>query len=378
MNMIQSSTDAPVYAIGLMSGTSADAIDAVLLRTDGVTAPRLVAHQVTPYPADIRRQVLSLYEPAEEELDRLGHLDQALGRLFAQAALAVMARGGMSAAQIQVIGSHGQTVRHRPPHFTMQIGNPFVIAAETGITTVANFRPADMARQGEGAPLTPLFHQALFAEAGKRVAVVNLGGIANLTALSGDETPLLAGDTGPANSLLDLLAERTSQGRQNYDPDGAQAAQGQVDAPALQWLLAHPYFRRPLPKSTGREAFGAAYLQQFLQAFPGLSPLDCFATLSQLTAATVATACVQALGAPPHRLIVCGGGAKNKDLTHRLQKALPSSQIVDSSTLGVDADTLEAQAFAWFAVRTLRRLPSSLPGATGARMPAILGAVHPV
>ncbi|MEO5339767.1 MAG: anhydro-N-acetylmuramic acid kinase [Magnetococcus sp. MYC-9] len=366
------------HAVGLMSGTSADAIDAVLLRTDGETPPQVLAHRVTPYPAEIRRRVLSLYEPGADELDRLGTLDTELGHLFAQAALAVIRRGGMATAEVQVIGSHGQTVRHRPPHFTLQIGNPFVIAATTGVATVANFRPADMARHGEGAPLVPLFHQVLFAEAGQRVAVVNLGGIANLTALSGDPTrPLLAGDTGPANTLLDLWAEQTSQGLQNHDRDGAQAAQGRVVERALAWLLAHPYFDRPLPKSTGREMFGLPFLQEFLRRFPDLSQADCFATLSQLTVRTVADACRQALSPFPHRLILCGGGAKNKELVRRLQKELPETRLLDSAQLGVDADTLEAQAFAWFAVRTLRGLCSSLPGATGARSPAVLGAIHP-
>ncbi|MBF0401494.1 MAG: anhydro-N-acetylmuramic acid kinase [Magnetococcales bacterium] len=361
-----------------MSGTSADAIDAVLLRTDGIAPPQVLAHAVTPYPAEVRRQVLSLYEPGADELDRMGQLDQTLGQLFAQAALAVIQRGGMVPTQVQVIGSHGQTIRHRPPHFTVQIGNPFVIAAETGITTVANFRPADMARCGEGAPLTPLFHQALFAKAGQRIAVVNLGGIANLTALSGDPaSPLLAGDTGPANTLLDLLAALTSDGRETHDRDGGQAAQGSVHPDALAWLLAEPFFRRPFPKSTGRELFGLPFLQRFMQAFPALSVVDCFATLSALTVRTVAMACRQTLAPAPHQLILCGGGTKNRELVRQLQQELPESQILASDALGVDVETLEAQAFGWFAVRTLRHLPSSLPGATGAREAAVLGAVHP-
>ncbi len=365
-------------AVGLMSGTSADAIDAVLLRTDGIAPPQVLAHAVTPYPPEVRRQVLSLYEPSVGELDRLGQLDQTLGQMFAQAALAVIERGSLTPDQVQVIGSHGQTVRHRPPHFTLQIGNPFVIAARTGITTVANFRPADMARQGEGAPLTPLFHQALFAQAGQRVAVVNLGGIANLTALPGNpDQPLLAGDTGPANTLLDLLAEMTSQGRQTHDIDGEQAAQGRVDESALAWLLAQPFFQRPFPKSTGRELFGMPFLQQFLKSFPNLGKADRFATLTALTVRTVADACRLTLAPAPHRLILCGGGVKNKEIRRQLQKELPESVIMESAALGVDADTLEAQAFAWFAVRTVRHLPSSLPGATGARESAVLGAIHP-
>lgn len=377
--MIHPSIPDTLYAVGLMSGTSADAIDAVLVHTDGIAPPRVLAHGVTPYPSSVRRQVLSLYEPGETELDRMGDLDNTLGELFAQAALAVIQQGGRDPASVQVIGSHGQTIRHRPPHFTLQIGNPFIIAALTGITTVANFRPADVARQGEGAPLTPRFHQALFAKAGQRVAVVNLGGIANLTALSDDPAqPLLAGDTGPANTLLDHLAELTSHGLQTCDRDGAQAAQGRVHHDALDWLLAHPFFHRPFPKSTGREEFGLPFLHRFLEAFPALRVVDCFATLSALTARTVALACRQTLAPAPHQLILCGGGTKNKELTRLLQKELPETAVLESADLGVNAETLEAQAFAWFAVRTLRHLPSSLPGATGAKEPAILGAIHPV
>lgn len=368
----------PLNAVGLMSGTSADAIDAVLVRTDGVAPPQVLAHTTTPYPEEIRQQVLALYAPGDDELERMGRLDHALGDLFAQAALGVMQQGGVSPQQVDVIGSHGQTVRHRPPHFTLQIANPFVIAAVTGVTTVANFRPADMAQHGEGAPLTPLFHQALFSRPGERVAVVNLGGIANLTALPGTpEQPLLAGDTGPANTLLDLLAAETSQGRENCDRDGAQAARGRVDAPALDWLLAHPFFSRPFPKSTGREVFGRAFLRHFMQTFPQLAPDDCFATLSALTVRTVADGCRRLLAPAPHRVVLCGGGVKNREMWRQLQQELPDSRIEESAALGVDADTLEAQAFAWFAVRTLRHLPSSLPGATGARIPAILGAIHP-
>ena len=402
-------THGDMYAVGLMSGTSADGIDAVLLHTDGITPPQMLASHVTPYSTEIRQQIVSLYKPSVGELDRMGMLDHRLGEIFAQAALAVIQKAGLTPQHVQVIGSHGQTVRHRPPQwsqslsveersihlsslawpegwpsFTLQIGSPFVIAALTGITTVANFRPADMVRQGEGAPLVPLFHHALFAaphttgRSGERVAVVNLGGIANVTALPADpQLPLLAGDTGPANTLLDLYAEWTSQGIDSCDRDGQLASQGQVDDVALQWLLDEPYFKRPLPKSTGRELFGSAFLQRFLHRFPHIDRVDCFATLSELTVRTIADACRQILAPAPHRLILCGGGAKNKEIFKRLQKQLPDSEIIDSAVLGVDADTLEAQAFAWFAVRTLRHLPSSLPGATGANAAAVLGAIHP-
>ena len=365
-------------AIGLISGTSADAIDAVLVQTNGQDRPQLLAALEHPFPADVRRQILTLQNPGANELDQMGALDQALGELFAEAALAVCRQVGFPLTQVRVIGSHGQTVRHRPLKFTLQIGNPFVIAARTGITTVADFRPADMARGGEGAPLAPLFHQQLLGIPEERVAVVNLGGIANITALPSNPThPLIAGDTGPANSLLDLLAERSSQGQASCDLDGAWAAQGQVEPTALSWLRDHPYLPLPYPKSTGREAFGRDLLDRFVNQFPDLSNMDRFATLTEFTVCTVADACRQLLPPTPQQLILCGGGSKNRYLVRQLQRALPDCQISDSTQHGIDANTLEAQAFAWFAVRTLKGHPSSVASVTGAIESAVLGAIHP-
>ncbi|MBF0192748.1 MAG: anhydro-N-acetylmuramic acid kinase [Magnetococcales bacterium] len=368
----------PRIAVGLMSGTSADGIDAVLVRTDGETAPRLLAELEHPFPDELHHRILALYQPDTGELDRMGALHRELGERFAEAALEVCRRGGLSMERVDVIGSHGQTVRHRPPLFTWQIGDPFIIAARTGVTTVADFRPADMARGGEGAPLVPLFHQVLFSQPGQRVAVVNLGGVANVTALPAHpQHPLIAGDVGPANSLLDLLATRLHQGVRSVDLNGATAAQGRVDAPALKWLMSHPYLSRPFPKSTGREEFGAPLLTEFLTRHPHLANADGLATLTQFTAATVAEACQRLLPPGPQRLILCGGGARNRSLVERLQHCLPATRLSDAADRGVDAHTLEAQAFAWFAVRTLKGLPSSLPGATGATAPAVLGAIHP-
>ncbi|MBF0125705.1 MAG: anhydro-N-acetylmuramic acid kinase [Magnetococcales bacterium] len=371
--------DGPLIAVGLMSGTSADGIDAVLVRTDGQSVPRVLASLEIPYPLDIHRRVLELYQPGPGELDRMGALHRELGTLFAQAALEVCRKANLPPERVNVIGSHGQTVRHRPPTFTLQIGDPFAIAAQTGITTVADFRPADVARGGEGAPLTPLFHQVLFSRAGQTTAVLNLGGVANLTALSGaPQTPLIAGDVGPANSLLDLLAARVSDGRQRVDWNGAAASQGAVDHQALAWLLRHPHLTRPFPKSTGREEFGAELLDRLLAAFPHLAGQDGFATLSRFTAETCAEACRRLLPPCPDRLVLCGGGARNQHLVNALAQLLPATRIQDATELGVDADSLEAQAFAWFAVRTLKGLTSSLPTATGAGAPAILGAIFPV
>lgn len=370
--------DQAKIAIGLMSGTSADGIDAVLVRTDGQSPPRLLAALELPFSLQMHRRILDLYVPAEGELDRMGELHRELGGLFAKAALQVCQKGGLSMDRVAVIGSHGQTIRHRPPKFTLQIGDPFEIAAQTGVTTVADFRGADIVRGGEGAPLTPLFHQILFSRPGETTAVLNLGGVANVTALSGSpEISLIGGDVGPANSLLDLLAEKLSNGTQRVDFNGEAATKGMVDQQALTWLLNHPYLARAFPKSTGREEFGMEFLELFLAAFPHLENNDGFATLTQFTVTTIVNACSMLLPPYPERLILCGGGAKNRNLVTRLTQALPQTRIQDAANLGVDADTLEAQAFAWFAVRTLKGLTSSLPMATGATIPAILGAVYP-
>ncbi|MBF0179245.1 MAG: anhydro-N-acetylmuramic acid kinase [Magnetococcales bacterium] len=371
--------DGPQLAVGLMSGTSADGIDAVLTRTDGIGAPRLLASLAIPYPLEIHRRILDLYQPGFGELDRMGALHRELGGLFAQAALRVCQEAGLAMERVAVIGSHGQTVRHRPPLFTLQIGDPYEIAFRTGVTTVADFRPADMVRGGEGAPLAPLFHQVLFSRPGQGVAVMNLGGVANITALSGDpRRPLVAGDVGPANTLLDLLAARLSEGAMRSDIDGRQAAAGTVDPKALAWLMADPYLARPFPKSTGREAFGVELLERFLAVFPHMAGNDGFATLTRFTVETIADAASVLLPPRPERMILCGGGARNRFLVESLAGRLPGTRIQDATDLGVDADSLEAQAFAWFAVRTLKGLPSSLPAATGASAPAILGAIYPV
>lgn len=368
----------PKIAVGLMSGTSADGIDAVLVRTDGQTAPRVLAALEVPYPAPLHRRILDLYHPGKGELDRMGHLHRELGELFADAALMVCHKAGLTMDRVHVIGSHGQTIRHRPPTFTLQIADPFTIAAKTGVTTVADFRGADVVQGGEGAPLTPLFHQILFARPGVPTAVLNLGGVANITALSGnDETPLVAGDVGPANSLLDLLATRITNGTRRMDPNGEAALRGRLDPVALAWLMHHSYLSRPFPKSTGREEFGEAFLQRWLAAFPHMEGDDGFTTLTHFTVESVVDACCSLLPPFPRRLILCGGGARNRALVDHLALRLPGTRLQDASDLGVESDSLEAQAFAWFAVRTLQGLPSSLPTATGARIPAILGAIYP-
>ncbi len=362
--------------IGLISGTSADGIDAALLETSGERLRVLHAH-TTPYPESLREHVLALARAAQLIPEDLGQTDRVLGRSFANAALALLGDAGLQAGEISAIGMHGQTIRHRPDlqePFTWQIGDPNQVAALTGITTVADFRRRDMALGGQGAPLVPAFHRAAFASANETRAVLNLGGIANLTVLNPANAD--AGfDTGPANCLLDQHAARHDQGR--FDSDGSWAAQGQVCKPLLEQLLSDPYFALPPPKSTGPEYFNLEWLAAHQQAGEfGASGADLQATLAELTVQSAASAVRQ--HAPDARLlIICGGGVHNTDLVNRLARALPGMQISNASLLGIDADYVEAAAFAWLAQRTLAGLPGNVPGATGASGPAVLGAIYP-
>ncbi|MBF0444488.1 MAG: anhydro-N-acetylmuramic acid kinase [Magnetococcales bacterium] len=367
-----------LVAIGLISGTSADGIDAVVIRSDGEGVPELLAFTENPYPEMVRQEVLALYHPGPDEIDRMGRLDKELGELFANAALGACKAAGLTPSQIDVIGSHGQTIRHRPPDFTLQIANPAIISARTGIKTIADFRKADMAQGGEGAPMVPLFHKAIFKTEGKATAILNLGGIANLTILSKAGDILVAGDTGPASTLIDLLVGKIAGGGDEkglFDLDGMGAKAGEVNQKALAWLLEHEYLTRSFPKSTGREVFGAEYLDKFLAIFPNMVSNDGLATLTRFTAVTVAMACQELLSTKPYRLVFCGGGAKNPTLLEMISNELPTVEMVVSGDLGVDSDSLESQCFAWFAIRTLKGLTSSVPAATGAVRSAVLGVV---
>lgn len=363
------------YFIGLMSGTSLDSIDAVIVSF--TPEFRLHASHSHPLPAELRQQILNLNHGGPDEIDRMGALDVALGRLFAQAALAVLENSDFHAGQIRAIGSHGQTIRHRPEHhFSLQIGDPASIAEHTGITTVADFRRRDLAAGGQGAPLVPAFHQALFGIPGQDRVLVNLGGMANITLLPGHaDQPVLGYDTGPGNVLMDAWI-RYQRGAE-YDRDGAWAAAGQIQPPLLETLLSHPYFERLPPKSTGRESFDLPWLQQILDAYPtDPEPEDVQATLLELTAASLAEAINRHQLQQP-QLFLCGGGSHNHQLQQRLQHHLPDAQIQTTRALGLAPDWVEAAAFAWFAMRTLAGQASSLAAVTGARGDRILGAIYP-
>jgi len=371
-----SAADAAQLYVGLISGTSADAIDAALV---ALTPSVQLLHALTlPYPPRVRERVLDLIhdEDGTVGLDELGALDVEIGHAFAHAARTLLLQSGVDTARVRAIGSHGQTVRHRPRRdvpFTMQLGDPNVIAEATGITTVADFRRRDVAAGGEGAPLVPAFHATVLADERESRAVLNLGGIANLTLLP-VRGEVAGFDTGPANALLDAWTQRHR--KVAHDAGGAWAATGRCDHVLLDRLMSDGYFARRPPKSTGREEFSLTWLDLALRTHHGLEPADVAATLVELTARSVAQALRMNLPAAA-RVIACGGGVHNTYLMQRLQSALGATPLESSVVHGIDPDFVEAMAFAWLAQRTLAGLPGNLVHVTGASGPRVLGAVWP-
>ncbi|MET0117832.1 MAG: anhydro-N-acetylmuramic acid kinase [Sedimenticola sp.] len=363
--------------IGLMSGTSMDGIDAVLARIDSAGID-LLEHSTSPWPEQLQAQLRELATPGQADIDLLGSLDNQVAEQFARAASGLLEQSGIAAADITAIGSHGQTVRHRPtpPHpFTLQIGDPSLIAERTGITVVADFRRRDMAAGGEGAPLVPAFHADVFSHAEEERVILNLGGIANITQLPAGAAETARGfDTGPANTLLDHWA-RKKQGIPR-DENGAWAASGKVNAALLRDLLDDDYFEMAPPKSTGPEYFSPGWLEKRLHDHPGLAAEDIQATLTALTAASIEQA-IRAHAPGCGRLIVCGGGINNGELMRQLTDRLQPVPVESSADHGIDPEQVEALAFAWLASRTMHRQPGNLPGVTGARHPVILGGIYP-
>lgn len=366
--------------VGLMSGTSIDAIDTAIIEISPGES-RLRHCLEHPIPGELRAQIAAISHSGSDEIERLGRLDRRLGELFAEAALALLTDAGLERDSVSAIGSHGQTIRHRPASsgeteypFTLQIGDPNTIAELTGITTVADFRRRDIAAGGEGAPLAPAFHASAFAHPGLNRAIINIGGIANASLLSGTE--LVGGfDTGPGNTLLDHWIQR-HQG-QPYDSCGAWASSGSVNQLLLQDLLAHPYMDLDGPRSTGKEAFNLAWLDTLLEGHPNLSAADVQATLAQFTALGISNALERcAFGA--EEVYVCGGGAHNADLMERLAQVLPGKPLLASTeSLGFHPDWVEAATFAWLAQRTIAGLAGNAEAVTGAAGPRILGAIYP-
>ncbi len=363
--------------IGLMSGTSLDGVDAVLVDF-AAARPVVLAHSSAALPSELKADLLALNTPGNNELHRAALSANALARLYARLVADLLQAHGVAASAITAIGAHGQTVRHRPQEFdgtgyTLQLNNPALLAELSGVDVVADFRSRDVAAGGQGAPLVPPFHQAFFGVTNRSLAVLNIGGMTNLTLL-GPDNALCGFDCGPGNALLDAWCQKHT--RQAFDAAGRWAAQGQVHAGLLARLLEAPFFAKPPPKSTGRDLFNQQWLADALATVEPLPAQDVQATLAELTAQTCAASLTTAL--PECRtLIVCGGGALNDDLMTRLQAALPSCRVTSSAEFGLPVLQVEATAFAWLARQTLMRQTASVPSVTGSRGARILGAIYP-
>jgi anhydro-N-acetylmuramic acid kinase len=365
------------YYVGLMSGTSMDGIDAAVV-TFGERQCEVVATLGNLYPDDLRETLyVASRKPAECTVDKIGQLDHWIGECFRDAALAVIEQNQIDINDVVAIGSHGQTLRHQPRAsrpFTLQIGDPNIIAAGTGLTTVADFRRRDIALGGEGAPLAPAFHQWLFADERQDRAVLNIGGIANVTMLLATG-PVVGFDTGPGNTLLDGWIRQCKS--LPFDGDGDWAKSGTVSEPLLSTMLSDPYFAQAPPKSTGFEYFNGAWTRNKV-ATTGteVKPEDIQSTLSELSARTIAVAILEHAPAI-EQLLICGGGIHNSDLMQRLRSYLSGIDVSSTEEFGLHPDWVEAAAFAWLAKRCLDGQPGNLPAVTGASERTILGAIYP-
>jgi anhydro-N-acetylmuramic acid kinase len=367
--------------IGLMSGTSLDGVDGVLawFSPDGsASSIRTLATAYIPFPDALRKDLMALQAPGENEIHREALAANALAQRYAECVSALLAQSGQAADAISAIGAHGQTVRHRPElGYTRQTNNPALLAELTGIDVIADFRSRDIAAGGQGAPLVPAFHQAVFGKGGETRVVVNIGGIGNISVLEEGEK-VTGFDTGPGNVLMDgWIAQHHGKA---YDADGAWAASGQIVPALLHALLDEPFLKLPPPKSTGRDLFHADWLAARLAAFPGAAPADVQATLAAFTAGTLADA-IAAHAGRADAVYVCGGGAYNSCLMLRLREALAarahSASVHSTDALGISPNHVEALAFAWLAYRHVERVHGNLPAVTGANGLRILGALYP-
>lgn len=381
--------------IGLMSGTSMDGIDASLVEIqegkDRLSIRLLSSHR-DPYPFALRERLLVLASGEPQSVALLCHLNAYLGELFARCAIRLLSKAGLSPGEVDLIGSHGQTVHHLPKgrregrfrvRSTLQIGEPAVIAERTGVTTIADFRPRDLAAGGEGAPLTPFAHDLLFRHAKRSRAVLNLGGIANLTYLPAGQVggEILAFDTGPGNMLIDERVRRLSSGRAQMDRGGRIAAGGAIHAGLLARWLRDPFLRSAPPKSTGREEFGPSFVDDAMrqEKKERLSAADCVATLTAFTAESIVDAVRRFIlpRGPLEELFVGGGGRSNPFLIKRLEQGLSPVRLLTFEDLGLSSRFFESTAFALLAYQTLRGRAGNLPAVTGARRPVILGKIVP-
>ncbi|WP_313284053.1 anhydro-N-acetylmuramic acid kinase [Delftia tsuruhatensis] len=381
MNQPAPSPIAHRYCIGLMSGTSLDGVDGVLV--DFAEGTQVLWHASRGFDAALRAELLALNTPeGRDELHRAVLAANALARSYAEVVRELLQATGLAPSQIAAIGAHGQTVRHRPQMFdgtgyTLQLNSPALLAELSGVAVVADLRSRDVAAGGQGAPLVPAFHQGVFGRPGETVLVLNIGGIANLSVLAGDGT-VLGFDCGPGNALMDGWCQ-THTG-QPYDDGGQWAATGQVLPALLDRLLAEPFLQQPPPKSTGRDLFHADWLAGHLSASATSAadarPADVQATLTEFTARACASA-VQRFGRGGGELLVCGGGAFNTQLMQRIAALLPGVAVDTTAARGLPPQQVEAAAFAWLARQALLGLPGNLPAVTGARGPRILGAIYP-
>jgi len=394
---------------GLMSGTSADGVDAAIVDIRGREV-RVLAFETYPYRAALRGEVLRLCRPESARLDAICHYNHLLGEVFAEAVIRLCSESGIALNSIDLIGSHGQTIYHNPNggryagrvvRSTLQIGEPSVIAQRTGITTVADFRPRDMAAGGEGAPLVPYADYILFSDRRLIRAVQNIGGIANVTFLPAcrvgcahrvprngrqmvgtahpTNTDVLAFDTGPGNMVIDGVMRLITKGKRSYDRGGEVAGRGGVDESLLREMLRHPFFRRRPPKSTGREQFGQQYCEWLYDKAhrKGLMPEDIVATATAFTASTITSAYRRFLPTMPDEMILCGGGAHNATLVRTLQSELEGVRIRATNEFGIDVDAKEAVSFAILAYATIKGVPNNIPRVTGASEPVVLGKIVP-
>ena len=381
--------------VGLMSGTSVDGIDAALVEiggTDEAPEVRLVAFEDRPWPEEVRKQIFPLFRPETATVDKIGYMNFLMGEIYAQSVSSVVEKAGLTLADIDLIGSHGQTIWHAPEvcgkdgfpvRFTVQIGEGSVIAARTGVPTVSDFRVADMAVGGQGAPLVPFSEYLLYRRPGETILLQNIGGIGNMTVLPGDEGPeaVYAFDTGPGNMIIDAVVSALTGGAKTYDAGGAMAAEGRVDEALLAMLQQDPYYDMPLPKTTGRELFGVQYVGKILdyQRAHGLSDADVLATVTDLTAWSIADGYARYV--LPKRqaaeLVVGGGGSYNATLLGFLRTRFTpyGVQVRTQEDLGWSSDAKEAVAFAPMADCCVREKPNVLPSVTGAKAAAIMGKI---
>ncbi|RYX92827.1 MAG: anhydro-N-acetylmuramic acid kinase [Comamonadaceae bacterium] len=375
------------YYIGLMSGTSLDGADGVLVDFSG-DGPQVVAAASQPFDDVFRAELLALNSPTHNELHRAALAGNQVAAVYARVVKGLLDKAatlGIGNKDIRAIGAHGQTVRHQPQRisaepagvgYTLQLNNPSLLAELTGIDVVADFRSRDVAAGGQGAPLVPAFHQGVFGRADAAVAVLNLGGISNVSILpaTASGAPVLGFDCGPGNALMDAWCQRHTG--KPFDQAGAWAASGHLVPELLASLLDEPYFSQPPPKSTGRDLFSLAWLFQKVEPFADAKPEDIQHTLAEFTVQSCAMA-VDRHAAGSRELIVCGGGAFNVHVLKRLQAALPVLKVTTSDAHGLPPLEVEAAAFAWLARQTVRRLPGNLPGVTGAAGLRVLGAIYP-